>query len=358
MKISSPRISRTDSGCEYRVRVETADGQRALWYQVDSRWGESLSSSCDAAAVALLIPAMARGEDLEVQGALSQRLFYHLSGPVQAMLKLVLPQLRCIRILANEVVCERLPTTGYVASGFSAGVDSFAVLADHFYDPAPPGFRLTHLLFNNVGSHGLGGEGLFWQRHERTAKVAARIGLPLIAINSNQNEFYKGFTFQKTHTLRNVSVALALQGGVARFFYASAGHYADCRLGPTSDMAQGDFALVPALATENIDTLSVGGQYSRVEKLLRVARIEDSLQTLDVCLSGSAPGNCSMCRKCVRTLLILEIAGMLNRYEAVFDLSRYRHKRSWGIRNIIDNSEPIPQEIVRFARERGYALVP
>lgn len=329
-----------------------------VWYRMGREWADLLSKTSDAAAVAMLIPAMARGEDMEVVGAMSQRLYYHLSGPVQTMLKLVLPQLRRIKVVARELLCDRDPAGNFVASGFSAGVDSFAVLADHFYDAPAHGFRLTHLLFNNVGSHGVGGEDLFWQRYQRTLQVAERIGLPLIAVNSNLNEFYKGFSFQKTHTLRNASVALALQGGVRRFFYASAGHYADCRLGPTSDMAQGDFVIVPALATENIDLLSVGGEYSRVEKLLRVAQIEDSLHTLDVCLSGSAPGNCSVCRKCVRTLLILEIAGMLDRYVAVFDLARYRHKRSWGIRNIIGSTEPIPQEIMRFASERGFNLVP
>lgn len=358
MNVGKPEILQRDGDAVYRVRVDWAQGTTELAYRLPDTFRDFLTDLSDAPVVALLIPAMASGEDMHVHGDLSERLWFQLSGPYQRLLQQVIPSLRRVRILPAGVRTGMQRAPG-VATGFSAGIDSFCVLADHHYAAPPAGFRLTHLLFNNVGSHGTGPAAgrLFRDRHARLAPVAERIGLPLIRVDSNVDAFYgTGLGFQQTHTPRNASVPLLLQGGIGRFLYASTYADADAFVGPSIDMAFSDPMALPMLCTEALDALSVGGEYTRVAKTLRVAEIPDSLGALDVCAGGQRAGNCSTCVKCMRTLLTLEIAGVSERYARSFDLEAYRRRRGTFVAHLLTGSQPLQREIIQFARERGFTF--
>lgn len=356
MKISKPEILRQENEIIFRVHVESLEGTANLWYNLEKKFGDYLTSFCDAPLVALLIPAMTKGEDIHVAGTISERLWYNVSGPYQRLLQHIIPSLRRVKIFPKEVRSQNQRASG-VATGFSCGIDSYCVLADHHYSNASAGFKITHLLFNNVGSHGKGGERLFRERFALIEPVAERIGLPLIKINSNVDTFYhKGLNFQQTHTPRNMSVPLLLQGGIGRYMYASGYSFTDTFVGPSHEMAYSDTIALPLLSTEALDALSVGSEYTRVEKTLRVAEIPDSYSTLDVCVRSAV--NCSTCWKCMRTLLTLDIAGLIDRYSASFNLAAYKHRRSKYIGSVLMSSDPLLCEIVDFAKDRHYAFPP
>ena len=343
MKIGSPEILQENG---------------EILYRVPEQFGHLITDSCDAPLVALLIPAMACGEDIHVAGKLSERLLHALSRPYQRLVQHVIPSLRQVKIHPAEIQSV-LHVPSAVATGFSAGIDSFCVLADHYYSEAPAGFKVTHLLFNNVGSHGSGarGEQLFRARYARTAAVAAQVGLPLVRVNSNVDDYYgKTLEFQRTHTPRNASVALLLQRGVGRYLYASTFDYTHVFVGPTYDMAYCDAIGLPLLSTELLEALSVGGEYTRVEKTLRVAGVTISHNVLDVCTNSDRAGNCSECWKCMRTLLTLEIAKLLQNYSASFDLDTYARRRNKYIREVLVSDEPLLREIVHFAKQRDFSF--
>lgn len=359
MKIGAPQIVHRDGQIVCRARVESGDGDRTLWYSVGESHGDLLSASSDAFAVALLIPAMARGEDMHLDGAISERLYYNLSRPLQSVLRLVIPALRPVAVHPGDLSGVAPARAAGVATGFSGGIDSYCVLADHHYSPAPEHFRVTHLLFNNVGSHATG-ERLFRKRYRRLLPVVEQLGLPLVLVNSNLDGFYGDpLGFQQTHTPRNASVALLLQGGIGRFLYASTYGYLDASVGATKDMAYSDTVTLPLLSTETLDAFSVGSEYSRVEKTLRVAEVADSHATLDVCANPHSTGrqtNCSTCWKCLRTLATLEIAGRLELYRDSFDLAAYRSRRMEYLASLPESRDPLLREIVEFASERGFPL--
>jgi hypothetical protein len=353
MEIGKPEIVQHHGDVRYQVRVRSAGGDGDLWYELSDSYAELVSDTSDAALVALIIPAMMRGEDVRVRGVVSERLLYSLTQQYQVVLRHVIPSLRPVRIEAENVVAL-LPHRAGVATGFSGGIDSFCLLADHHQAAVAPGFRVSHLLFNNVGSHGHGARRLFRERFAKLAPSASRIGLPFIAVDSNLDEFYGGLSFQSTHTPRNASVALVLQRGLSRYLYASTFSYSNTFVGETYDMAYSDSVALPLLCTEALDTRSTGSEYTRVEKTLRVATVEESFRALEVCVRGEKAGNCSTCFKCLRTLLTLEIAGLLERYGGVFDLDAYRRVRSRYIADVLLKHDPFTREIVAFAAERGF----
>ncbi|MGB5746027.1 MAG: hypothetical protein WBM69_03540 [Desulfobacterales bacterium] len=360
MKISKPQIVRENKQIIHRVGVESIKGNETLWFSLHESFGDLLSNSCDASLVALLIPAMASGEDIHLNGMISEKLLSNLSGPFQRLLQHVIPSLRQVKIYPEDVCRGQANPAPGVATGFSGGIDSFCVLADHYYSNIFKRFKVTHLLFNNVGSHGRGAERLFRQRYRRLLPVAELLELPFLMINSNLDSFYgKGFGFQLTHTLRNASVALLLQGGIGRYLYASTFAYADVFVGPTYDMAYSDTIILPLLSTENLDAFSVGSEYTRVEKTLRVAEVPDSYKTLDICVKDHNTGgytNCSTCWKCLRTISTLEIAGYLERYSTSFDLNAYNRQRNRYLAKLLGSHDPLVREIVQFAKERNFSF--
>lgn len=359
MRIKKPEIVQVGKEVFYSVKVESKAGDKSLWFSLQDIFGDLLTSSCDAPLLALLIPAMARGEDIHVDGTLSERLWYNLSGPYQKLVRHVIPWLHPVKIYAGELQRPLRPASG-VATGFSGGIDSYCVLADHYFSKVPDSFKVTHLLFNNVGSHGKGGERLFRQRYARLEQVVERIGLPIVMINSNMETFYgRDIAYQQTHTTRIASAALLLQGGIGRYMYASAHNYASIFVGETYDMAFTDAISLPLMSTEAMEVFAVGSEYTRVEKIIRVADLPGSYTTLDVCVNPNhvaPPTNCSTCWKCMRTLLTLDIAGMIDRYSASFDLELYyRHKSSF-IARIMKSEEPLLREVITFAEKKGYSF--
>lgn len=359
MEIGEPEFSREDGVFECRFNVRFNDEQRNLWYRLDKKYGSFVSKRSDAALVALLIPAMQSGEDIYINGTVSERLYYTCSRAYQHVLRAMMPEQLCLVKVRAAAVQPAPDQASGVATGFSAGIDSFCVLADHYYaSGVPDGFSISHLLYNNVGSHGSGGEHLFRKRCARIRPLTDRIGLPFVAVNSNVSAFYDHNTlgFQRTHTPRNVSVSLLLQKKFGKFLYGSTYRYDETYVGNTYDIAYSDPVCLPLTSTGALDAISVGGEYTRVEKTLKVVDLEDSYYFLDVCVDPEDVGNCSTCWKCVRTILTLDIAGVLDRYEQVFDLEAYRENRNLYIARKLLSDDPLDREVVSFAREENFTI--
>jgi hypothetical protein len=363
MHISPPELNRHGSDVQFQVQVESGSGRQPLWYRVDSSFDDLLSDRSDAALVALLIPAMIRGEDIHVAGTISEKTFYNASNALQEVLRLVMPFLHRIKVAADDIRPSPAPALG-VATGFSGGIDAFCTLAGHHYRrDIAPGYRLTHLLFNSVGSVRVASDDLFRERCQQLKRAVDRLGLPFVTVRSNLDTFYPTGSFQQTHTLRNASVALLLQNGLGRFLYASSHPYVDTFVGEADAPGFSEPVLLPLLSNGALDAISVDCEYTRVQKTVIVADIPDSYDTLDVCFREENGVNCSACRKCLRTLLTLEIAGRLDRYAAVFDAAEYHRQRGSFIERVkqsvtagINNNDAHLREIAAFADHRGFTF--
>lgn len=358
MKISKPRILENQKTVSYTVDVEYKNNISQLWYRLPKEYSHFVSNSSDAPLVALLIPAMAAGEDIYLDGTVSNKLLFNLSTSYQALLQHIIPWLARINIHPQGSYSQE-STSGYVATGFSAGVDSFCTVADHIYGGVQDGYKLSHFLFHNVGSHGNGakGEQLFWDRFNKLYSVTSEMGIPFIWINSNLDSFYSDqLYFQQTHTPRNVSVSLLLQKGISKYLYSSTFTYPQLFVGRTYDTAYTDPIGLPLLSNENLEAISVGSHYSRFEKTNRVSKVSISYYSLDVCVEGNMVGNCSKCWKCLRTLLTLEILGSLELYSKCFDLNVYEKHRTDFIVKVLRSKDPLLREIIHFAHTRNFII--
>lgn len=365
MELTGLDLRELDGRVRLQCQVGSSAGRENLWYDVDSRYAGHLTTDrYDGFLVGVLLKAMALGEDVEIRGGLSERLHFNLTHYYMSIVSQLVPGLRPVRILADQQVRGGERPRG-VGTGFSAGIDSFAVLRDHFVEEQRPGYRVSHLLFNNVGSHGdrdfEGARRLFVQRYEAVRGYAESIGLDFIRVDSNLSDLLR-MNFQKTHTPRNFSVVLLFQKLFGRYYYASTYRYRDCYVGEAYDMAFADPFAVHLLSTETLDCVSTGSQWTRVEKTARVAGMPEVARWLNVCTNVGAGGrNCSTCTKCCRTLLTLELLGRIESFEAAFDLRAWRRARNRFVSAEVLNgraASPFTREIREYARAIGWRFTP
>ena len=362
MHVGIPELSFKHGHVTWSVDVRgLADSPDRLWFRLPEQHAGLITELADPAVIGLLVPAMHAAEPMRVEGPVTDELVHNLVHGYQHILEAVIRGLERVGIHAPNSVVAGNPAAG-VATGFSAGVDSYTVLAEHYFSTVPKDLRLTHLMFFNVGSNGSGrGEDQrrnFCIRYDRLAPVVEALGLPFVRVDSNLDDFYRFSYYQQTNGPRNIAAASLLQGGLGRYYFASSFPYAHVRIQRMHDTAFSDPISLPLLATRHFRPVSHGDQYTRVEKTLIVADLPASHGSLDVCLSPWPAGgrNCSRCFKCLRTELTLEIAGRLEQYREVFDLDVYRRYRADFLYEVVTSHDEFMIEIRDQARSAGFSL--
>lgn len=361
MKIAAPRIEIQGDELVYTARIEREQGDHyTLTFNVPASYQDWVSQRADAALLASLMPAMRRSEDIHVEGELTDELWFQLNHDYQVLLQRQKRKLHKISIYAENLVPAAERDQREVVTGFSAGVDSWQVLAQYYYaEDVPQNLRLSHLLYNDLGSHGRGGSDLFDRRLKNITALAAEVGLPVLPVQSNMGPLYGRERYVSTHTIRNAAVPWLLSEKVRHFYYASAYDYTAVRIGPTRAMAEADVAALPLFSTSALTLRSVGSSSTRVQKTLSLVDIPATYEGLDVCISpGKNNTNCSRCWKCHRTMLTLDIAEVLDRYSKVFNLKLWARARQDAWNYAVEKApiSKLEKEVVDFGHSRGYDL--
>lgn len=365
MIINPIEVSESDGKVKIQSLIEYSDKKEYLWYSIPKKFGQYVTTEkLDGFLVGLLLLAMRLGEDIDIKGTVSERLYFNLTHSYMSIIQLLIPGLKKININTQYLddgktaKCE-----GAVVTGFSAGVDSFCTVYDHFFNSISPDYKIKHFVFNNVGSHNEWdserGRELFNSRYDLLKAYPRELGIEFIKIDSNLSDILK-LDFQQTHVPRNVSAILMLQKLFAKYYYSSTYQYKDSVIRRYHDIAIIDPVAVHLLSTETLECISTGCQYSRVEKTRRVAKVSGANRWLNVCVSPSSDGkNCSTCWKCCRTLLTLEMLGHLKDFEQVFSLDRWQKVKNGYLRRVLgDKKNLFLKEIRDYANMVGYSFKP
>jgi len=359
--IGSPDLRSRDGRVVSEVGISGLDGIDRLWFSAPDSAESFIDGRADAAVLALLMPAMRLGRDLVVEGPVTDELVWTLRRDVPAILRAARPELSSIGIDARDTVPPAQEGHA-VVTAYSAGVDSYATLSrHHFASDTPDGRRVTHVLYNNVGSHGRGdrGRALYRRRLAPIVSGAQTMGLPLFDVDSNVDDLYSapGLGFQQTHTMRNAAVAHLLSSGVRHFLYSSSVPYRDIRSTAVYDLSYTDPLLLPALSTSRLALRPSGTDLDRVQKAALVAQVPHSYDRLDVCTESVDGTNCSRCWKCRRTILTLDLLGALDHYRGVFAVPDDPRWREAIVREALDRllepkSAPSTRGLVELYDER------
>lgn len=343
------------------VQAYLADGEHEIpiTFTIEADGGAVEVDTADGLFPVALLYAMQRGRDLHVEAPLSPRLVYGANLHLATILTRIIPDLHPSRVTASAMVeMPARPGRG-VVTGCSGGVDSFNVLQDHLFQSTPPGFAVTHLLFNSVGSHPVDDhDRVFRVRLDRVRRLATAIGLPLIVTTSNQDEVLGNPSFQVFDAVRNATVPLLLQTVARRAYYAASSTYAEVGVYRHGAADIADPLVLPMLSTERMDLVSVGCDLSRMEKIARLPQIPFTREFLDICTySPDHVVNCGRClNKCAPTIASMEMLGILDQYAPLFDLDAYREAKNRFLVHMLNTKLITTGNVREEMRKRGIAV--
>jgi hypothetical protein len=356
--IFPPELEENQQEIKVFAKFEIKGRRDELWYSLPIKFKDYLvTEQVDAFVVGLLLFGMKTGEDIYVAGTLSSQLHYTLNHYLIKAINLANAEFKNIKIIAETLSYNNLNIMNTAGTGISCGVDSFATYFDHINDKPP--FAIEYFTYFNVGSHGdLGGtrsRDVFNKRFERIRKCASDLGKEIIKINSNLSEILK-LNFQQTHSLRSVSCVLLLQKLFKNYYYASSIRFDQFRLDKIR-IAEYDLLNLQMLSTESTSFWSSAAQYTRLERLDKIAGYPTVHKYLDVCTNPHRNDvkylNCSRCYKCIRTMLLLDFYNKLNLFNEVFDLDLYKENKDNYIALISskENKETQDYQLLRLLKE-------
>lgn len=374
MQIKKPISKQLPDETVLSASVSFQGREEECFYSVPLKYADLADlESSNCFLVGMLYPAMRYGEDIHVEGSVSARLLYNLNEYLIPLMAICDPRLKRIRITAGSTDDRGHPDAKAVGTGFSGGIDSFATIYDHLERPTPDGFRLTHLFFFNVGAHGIPKkpgdmetiERQFHARYEKLKPFPDEAGLPFVPVDSNVHKFHT-WGHLEIATFATISAVMFLQRGIRRYYLASSGHtYRQIwkflgEGGRPDAIGRMNMMLLPWLSTESLDLVDDGNLYDRSMKTRLIADYAPAMKYLNVCYGhDTLDTNCSVCPKCARTLLTLEILGRLDAFGAVFDIPRYKRevRRRLIAETIVQEKDDLfAKHLMDLARERGVDL--
>ncbi len=282
-----------------------------LYFRFPLRYRDFLAPVPEAFLSALLVPAMHAGEPLTSRVPASPGLLRGFRR-AQAALQAMYPGL--LRTVPVEAPIRDQPPDWHreprrLGSFFSCGVDSFFTVLSNLRDPKPGYPPLTHALF----MRGLETELEKEQDVEASAamarEAAAALGVELLEGESNLRSF-SAVEWGPWNGTGLAGTAHALGRGFEVFLIpAGAGYW-------TINPPIGSHPLIDeSCSTEWLRIHNDGAHVRRPHKIAaRIGGSEVALAFLRICtVNQGGPYNCGRCPKCLRTMVALEAAGVLEK---------------------------------------------
>lgn len=348
--------------------VVTLDGrERPLTFR---RYGDHpdlarRTDTFDPFAVALLVPAMLRGEPLVIEGAIDEFLLVSLRGLVQHVLRLMAPRWPLVPVEADARAAA--PTTDWTkgaAAAMSGGIDSMHLVRHRLLDPAvPEALRVRLLVHHHVGAHG-DDDRAFAEQSAHARRIADRLGLPLVGTRCPLTEAFRGTKFIHSVTTRNVAASLALDHLFAAFLYASTEPVGQPpRMDDIGGVSILDASLLPLFNTTRAAWIPFGGDTTRLRKTADVLADGRLRGDLLVCVRGLRRNrvnlNCGRCYKCARVLLHAEVDGCLDEVASTFEMAAFRRGKAHAILRLLRRSLGFERnendiDLLRYLHARRY----
>ena len=345
--------------------------QKEMWFSLPEEYAEEFvfPDCSDCFLFGLLYYAMRFGYNIHIQGTVSKEVLYNVKNELMPIMAAFRSCLRPIDITAVQT--RSYPKGKYVGTGFSAGIDSFYTIVGNLKDHLFPEDKLTHLFFFNVGTHDLGrsfeeldhARKKFLMRYESFVPAAKEIGLPFIPVDSNVHSFLPD-NIAAGISVSNAAAVHFLRKGVWQYLLSSDGRnylewFKYIKTSPWEeqiDLAHMELVLCQWLGDRTLWIKPYGTNVTRLEKTEFLVDYPPARHCLNVCNSvDMMEKNCSVCLKCRRTMLDLELLGKLDEFRSVFDVDMFRTR--FKSRDFAELMYPPPEHENQYLNNsRAYAI--
>jgi hypothetical protein len=307
MKILDVRQSTDGDNAVLSARCKVRRlGVDVLDFIVPGRFAEFMVADASPFAAALLLPAMKLGEDLVVHGCISARLHAGMTEIIKIVAGWDIG-LKPIDVIVDELAPDRI-TPRITGAFFSGGVDSFYTYLRHKSDQHP----ITHLMFAKGYDIDRRNGQLLAATAHNIEQIAQAEQVMLIEIESNVRSLIDPIlSWTYGHGGCLAAAALCLRGGLERMYIASS---ADAE----HQALRGSHLAIDHLwSTETLSFVHDGWEASRMNKIdWQISQSPLALKHLRVCYANQKSAyNCGKCEKCLRTMVSLSAAGVLDKAE-------------------------------------------
>ena len=338
MRMSKPMITASPTPGWFRIGVSiqlenfASQYPDTLWYEFPEAYQDWLYMGMEPYVLAMHQFAMACGEDIAIDGPLSERLVYNLRE-YQTIFRTWYPEFFKPIQIQHAGMHSQLPqSAGRAATSFSGGVDSFFTLFQQHRDREPlPGYQVSDgfKIFFNMARYD---RTAFDHRVATLTPALADLDFNLIPANTNTRRFLAGdtvsdkfFFLNKTFVCELTSVGMLLSGEIGRYLIASGHHFSES--GPSGS----DLITDPMLTSEWYETIHYGGTSTRWEKIEAIADEPIVQNFVSVCLDKPDQNiSCGVGSKCLRTITSLDLLGKLDGFTVFESLERPKLARTLG----------------------------
>lgn len=369
IRVSNLRKEQLPQTHESRIVCDiecTFSKSKQLWISVPDEYGDWLTDDVyDAFMISMLYPAMYYKENITVDGCVSEKLYDNVTKFVQRCEQAYIGKRLSIIDIQVAGFQEAKKTNSLIGAGFTAGIDAFATLYDRYVLEEKENFKLTALFFFNVGMHGGGGEKArkkFLARYNYLLPLTQEVGLPFVPMDSNLFDFYKFEWEYDAGVLCRAFGILAFEKVLKKYYIAY-----DYSFWEIVHMTSADYASITDmtnylhLGTENLEIKIDGTQYRRSEKTEKLLQYPPFMRYVNVCV-GSTPSarNCSLCHKCMRTQLTLDILNRLDDFKDVFYLDKFRKRKfAYKCQTVVQRKSDIyALDNCELAKKMNYPMPP
>ncbi len=299
---SSPNRVRLSADLRYADRPGESE---TLWFEVPEDLGERVATSGNAWLAAMLPLASKLGEALHIDGPIDSVL---LEGARELMewWQYWFPEMSVVPIQRASVLAQA-GAPSRTAQFFSGGVDSFFTVLRHA-DTADP-VQVDDLLVGWGFDIPLSDSGAFDRVSTSLASIAAGLGKRLVTFSTNIRETRFGCLPWGVigHGSAMAAVALLLESVYRRVLIPSTDGYRET--GPWGSHATVDHFF----SSSTMRVIHDGAAFSRFQKVALVATSPVAMSALRVCWRSQSDSNCGACEKCLRTMIALELCGVLDK---------------------------------------------
>jgi hypothetical protein len=328
MKITGIELTKA-SLLENHVRIRATVSYEATslapeeyWFELPRTLAERWRPSGNPWLILLLPVASELGEAIRIDGAVDP-LLVEGARNIMEVWRYWYPRLHVVPIEAEIQTTGLRGNRSRAAQFFSGGVDSFFTALRHSEanDPSNTEALIFAWGFDIPLTH----EEAFRGSQRLLREVADKLGRTLIVAASNmrQLQFGKAPWDKLGHGAAMGSLGLHFEQSFERILIPSTDGFRET--GPWGSHVLTDHHM----STSLLRFIHDGPSYSRFEKLRLVASSPVALSSLRVCYKSDTASNCGKCEKCLRTMIGLDILGVLGR-SALFnpphlDLDRVAH---------------------------------
>jgi len=315
MIIHSPEIKAGPEEITARSKIEfqtpNLNFPDELWFKFPVTQTDLIAGRSDGFLAAMLLLAMRYGENILVHGEVSPRLLTGIEE-YQRVFNMWFPnQFRLIDIECDSVsILKPEPGTRSVVCAFSGGVDSFFSLWKHLpANDSDESSRITHILFAHGFDIRLENKDAYCEIRDSYADMSHKLDIEFLTASTNHQKFGTRPHWGIFHGSVMIGMAHILGRHTSKFYVPASHTYRD--LVPWGS----DPRIDHLLSTEAMEVIHDGASYTRIEKTEVLSRWNETYKRLRVCSTGDDVRNCSVCEKCLRTMVTLDMFGALERYD-------------------------------------------